>query len=212
MLDYACGDGVLTRSLRPHFPRAVGADVSERMLDRYRATASLLGLGPEAMVAVNVDLVGTGGDSNETDVAAESQLPAGETLRDFDLICVGLALHHFEDPDAALRRLVARMRSGGTLLIIDWAPINDSTPAQRAYKDELRQLGVVFEDVRAAIRIQAANHAVSRPDGFAEQEMTRLFEQAGCREVRWKLAEELSYAPVVEHAKGQLFWARATKP
>lgn len=204
MLDYACGDGVLTCCLRAHYPRAVGVDVSERMLDRYRAAAASLGLGPEAMAAVRADLAGT--DDDDEDASSD-----GPALRGFDLVAVGMALHHFSDPAAALRRLAARLRPGGTLLVVDWAPLDGSTPAQRRYEEELQALGVRQEDVRAALGVEAEKRAVSRPDGFAEREMRDLFERAGCGEVRWRLAEELCDMPVVEHLRAQLFWARATK-
>lgn len=40
----------------------------------------------------------------------------------FDMACVGLGFHHFDDPDLAAKRLVSRLKSGGVLMIIDFLP------------------------------------------------------------------------------------------
>lgn len=40
----------------------------------------------------------------------------------FDLAVVGLGFHHFDDPDLAAKRLAARLKPGGVLLIIDFLP------------------------------------------------------------------------------------------
>lgn len=40
----------------------------------------------------------------------------------FDMACVGLGFHHFDDPDLAAKRLVSRLKPGGVLVIIDFLP------------------------------------------------------------------------------------------
>lgn len=43
-------------------------------------------------------------------------------LFDFDLVVISMALHHFEDPTLALRRLGERLKKGGSCYIIDNIP------------------------------------------------------------------------------------------
>lgn len=46
----------------------------------------------------------------------------GPEFSGFDLAVVGLGFHHFDDPELAAARLVARLRPGGVLLVIDFLP------------------------------------------------------------------------------------------
>jgi len=201
MLDYACGDGLVSRTLLPRFDLLVGADVSTTMLDKFRATAQRLGLGTDRMLAVQADLV-----------SEDSATVENEVLRDkFDLVCTSMALHHFENPEAAMKRLAGHVKPGGTLLIIDWAPLDWGTPAQVAYGAELKEKGVDYDaDIVKGLQSHAAKHTISKPN-FSRPEMDHLFAVSGCNEFRWKLADELSPIPVIPDAKAQLFWARATK-
>lgn len=202
MLDYACGDGLITRALKPLFSSAIGIDLSASMLEKYRETASRLGVGPGEMMGVRGDLLVA--NAQPTDPA----LP-DEVLSNFDLVAISMALHHVEDPDFAIERLAARLKTGGKLLVVDWAPLDGSTPAQREYQEEMRQ-NLEQGSLDNNAQPHASSHTISRPNGFTEQEMTQLLEIAGCKDVKWKLAEELSPIPVI-HTKAQLYWAIATK-
>lgn len=202
MLDYACGDGLLSKALKPLYASIIGVDVSGAMLDKYRATAAGLGLSEREMMGVRGDFI-TGASQ-----ATEPPLPS-EALGDFDMVAVSMALHHVEDAAAATRELVSRLKVGGKILIVDWAPLDGSTAAQREYQEELRK-----DDKEAVVKerlaVHAARHTVGKPEGFTEAEQRLLFEQAGCRDFAWKLADTLSYVEPVD-AKGQLYWAVATK-
>ncbi|KAF6783602.1 hypothetical protein CSOJ01_15875 [Colletotrichum sojae] len=57
----------------------------------------------------------------------------------------------------------------------------------------------------------AASHTINKPYGFTEQEMRDMFEEAGCRDMSWKIAEELTPIPVIEGLKSQLYFAAAKK-
>ncbi|KAK0617488.1 S-adenosyl-L-methionine-dependent methyltransferase [Immersiella caudata] len=209
MLDYACGDGLITRALRPLFTSALGVDVSGAMLDKYRAKASQLGyVGPQQMVGVRGDFISSEPDRTGTTVT-EPQLPESE-IWDFDLVVISMALHHLEEPDVALRRLAARLKAGGKLLVVDWTPLDGSTLAQRKYQEELRKDPGRVERIAEALQTHAARHTISKPNGFPADEMRELYAQAGCKNMQWKLAEELSYIPVLD-AKAQLYWSVATK-
>ncbi|KAF6841843.1 methyltransferase type 11 [Colletotrichum musicola] len=203
MLDYACGNGLISGSLRPLFSSVTGMDVSKSMLDKYQATADRLGLGPEEMRGVRGDLLGD--DLKPTEPPLEES-----ALWNFDLVAISMALHHVEDPESAIKKLAARLKVGGKLLVIDWTPVDGSTPAQREYQKELERDGN-RERIDGALMTHAASHTISKPYGFTEQEMRDMFEEAGCRDMSWKIAEELTPIPVIEEMKSQLYFAAATK-
>lgn len=199
MLDYACGNGIATQSLKSHFASCLGVDVSSKMVGLYNATAERLGLGPTEMFAVRGDL--TAAEVQPTDPVIEA-----EKLHEFDLVAICMALHHLEDPGVCLSRLAERLKPGGTLLVIDWTPMDGSTPAQKEYasqNDEQSNSIGMPED-------HPARHTVSRTQGFSRTEMQDIFSQCGCDNMRWKIAEGLSDVPPAK-AKSQLFWARATR-
>lgn len=97
-LDVGCGEGVLTRRLRAVVPHVVGIDVDE----------------PSLTLARGVD----GGDGIEYvhgDFLTHTFEPSS-----FDFVAVVAVLHHM-DADAALARMGALLRPGGSLGIIGLA-------------------------------------------------------------------------------------------
>ncbi|KAF6811680.1 hypothetical protein CPLU01_15058 [Colletotrichum plurivorum] len=100
-----------------------------------------------------------------------------------------MALHHVEDPESAVKKLAARLKPGGKILVIDWTP----------------------ERIEGALKTHAASQTISKPKGFTEEETRNMFEDAGCKGMAWKLAEELSRIPVIDGLKSQLYFASATK-
>lgn len=230
MLDYACGDGLPSRTLKPHFQSCIGVDVSAGMLAKYNATAARLGLGPEEMMGVRGDLFA------EPVEPTDPPLPE-ERLQNFDLVAICMALHHMEDIQLAVSKLASRLKPGGILLVIDWAQINGATAAQREFMEDVRSGKVQtkgaqnqqqqngeehhhqhhhqhnqrdYVDPQQPWKPHAASHTISH-DSFTEEKIAELFHNAGCKEVRWKLADRLSNVPGARTGKMQLFWARATK-
>jgi ubiquinone/menaquinone biosynthesis C-methylase UbiE len=227
MLDYACGDGLPSRSLKPHFKTCIGVDVSAGMLAKYVATATRLGLGPEEMIAVRGDLFA------EPVQLTDPPLPE-ERLQNFDLAAICMALHHMEDIQLAISKLAGRLRPGGTLLVIDWAQINGDTAAQMEFMENVKTgklptKGVQqdrkehghhhhdhqtekhqYFDPEEPSKPHPASHTITH-DSFTEKQISELFHNAGCTDARWKLADKLSDVPGARTGKMQLFWARATK-
>lgn len=203
MMDYACGDGLISRALKAHFGSVLGVDISSNMVERFRTSIASLGASPEQLRAVCGDFVSR--ENKPTD----PPLPDDE-LRDFDLIALSMALHHMESPASALTRLAERLKPGGKLLVIGWTPIDGSTPSQRQYQEELAVDGLA-ERIQAAMASHQAMHTISKPDGFSMKEQDELLTAAGCRDMQWKLADEMSSMPLIPGAKSQLYWAVATK-
>lgn len=224
MLDYACGNGLPSLTLKPHFKSCIGIDISAGMLAKYNATATRLGLGPDQMLGVRGDLFA------EPLEPTDPPLP-DERLRDFDLVAVCMALHHMQDIQLAISKLAERLRPGGTLLVIDWAQIDGATAVQREFMKDVKtgkirtkQDGMghghdghghqtqqhQFVDPEEPSKPHPASHTITH-DSFTEEQIAELFHNADCTEVRWKLADKLSDVPGARTGKMQLFWARATK-
>ena len=103
VLDYGCGTGLLGLFLLDHAASVTGADNSPGMLDVLRGKIAADGL--EAMSVLLLDL--------ERDAVPD---------RRFDLVVVGMALHHIADVDRVLRAFHTMLRPGGTLCIADLDP------------------------------------------------------------------------------------------
>ncbi|KAF3490573.1 uncharacterized protein GIQ15_00090 [Arthroderma uncinatum] len=110
MLDYACGAGSMTRALLPYVTEVIGIDVSQNMVAEYNKNIAAAGFPAEKMFAEKGNLL--------------SETPAQEfsdpKYFNFDLVIIGFALHHFEAPDFALKRLVERLAPGGILVVLDF--------------------------------------------------------------------------------------------
>ncbi|KAI6785004.1 putative methyltransferase-like protein [Emericellopsis cladophorae] len=107
MLDYACGNGVISRALALCFDDIQGLDISPEMVDQYNKLAETSGLSDRMRATVG-DLINGSDQLNALEYSG------------FDLIVMSMALHHVEDPVLMIRRLSERLAKGGVLLIIDW--------------------------------------------------------------------------------------------
>ncbi|KAI1823650.1 S-adenosyl-L-methionine-dependent methyltransferase [Xylaria intraflava] len=112
LLDYACGTGMISRTFAPYMTQCIGMDISENMVEAYNTHAENQGLSPDEMHAIVGDL------ASET-IGDHLSSP---DLFNFDLAVVGGGLHHFENPERAVKRLVERLKPGGVLLIWDFLP------------------------------------------------------------------------------------------
>lgn len=74
------------------------------------------GLTPSEMYAHQGNIC-TADDDDATAAAFASPEFSG-----FDVAAVGLGFHHFDDPALAARKLAARLKVGGVLVIIDFLP------------------------------------------------------------------------------------------
>jgi ubiquinone/menaquinone biosynthesis C-methylase UbiE len=104
VLDVACGAGALVARVAPHVERAVGADLSEGMLELARARLAAV---PEASRPGNVEFVAAPSDS----------LPFDD--HSFTALVCTTALHHFPDPQASIDEMARVLAPGGRLVIGD---------------------------------------------------------------------------------------------
>ena len=143
-------DSLLTSAqvFAPYVTELRGIDVSAKEVREYNTRAVNQGLLPSEMFAYAGNLLDTSGPSGTI---------CGPDLFHFDLAVVGLGLHHFDDPQLAIKRLLERLKDDtGVLLIIDFVPHEH---------DESK-----------------GKHHVAH-DGFGKEKMRALIEGAGCQEV-----------------------------
>ncbi|KAK7702244.1 hypothetical protein SLS64_009822 [Diaporthe eres] len=191
VLDYACGTGSMSRAFAPYTTQCVGIDLSEKMVDMYNARARNQGLSEDEMVAFQGNLC-----------VPEDQDP--EAFRDgkffgFDLAVVGLGFHHFDDPDLAAKRLAARLKPGGVLMIIDFLP--HGPHGSEAHGKEGTDM-VIAADEKA---LKTVTH-----HGFSEERIREIFIGAGAgKDFALDDMGQVKFGE--KHGKRTLFMARGTK-
>ncbi|KAJ7118940.1 S-adenosyl-L-methionine-dependent methyltransferase [Mycena epipterygia] len=129
VLDYACGTGIVSRRLASHCKTLVGVDISQGMVDEFNKTMQSNGLS-EQMRAVRAELKG---EDTELDGMK------------FDVMC-SLAYHHIDDIAAVTRLLAFFLKSGGTLLIVDF-PTMDATAVPDEVVHTIAHKGGISEAV-----------------------------------------------------------------
>ncbi|EGD92432.1 hypothetical protein TESG_00009 [Trichophyton tonsurans CBS 112818] len=93
MVDYACGEGYISRFFTSYFSKCIGVDEASGMVDKFNQTARQEKLP-------------------ETQIYAE--------FFNFDLIIIVHALHHIDDPQKLINRFTERLRPGGIVVVADW--------------------------------------------------------------------------------------------
>ena len=199
MLDYACGFGLVSRTLHDHADVIRGVDVSDTMVASYNDISRASGIPPDRMRAVRGNLLDAEGDAKPL---------AGPDFHDADAAFVSMALHHVSDPQLLLARLAQRLAPGGVLVVMDWL-VGDADTA-RAFRPHHHHH---HEQDTAD-----AHHTISR-GGFSADEMRGLFDGAGCDPDTFDLRpnKEATYMPEeISKVEGGVhmtfFIAKARKP
>jgi ubiquinone/menaquinone biosynthesis C-methylase UbiE len=100
VLDYGCGTGLIGLFLLPHVGTVTGADNSPGMLEVLRDKIAAGGI--ENMKAIELDL-------------QQILLPTAR----YDMIVVGMVMHHIEDTERVLGAFYDLLVPGGTLCLAD---------------------------------------------------------------------------------------------
>ncbi|KAF4625387.1 hypothetical protein G7Y89_g12780 [Cudoniella acicularis] len=192
MLDYACGSGVASLALLPFVNAITGIDVSESMVEKFNEAAYIQGLDKEQMHAFRGDLM--------VPIENTAENLKTDDLYNFDIIVISMALHHVEEPQGMILKLVERLRDGGAILIIDWAPTTKDG-------NKLSQNG---NDDNHPQDFHSVLHTRSRL-GFGKEEMEEMLQLAGCSKTDYAFHPDLSTLPSEFGGDKQLFFARGTK-
>ncbi|KAJ4406801.1 hypothetical protein N0V82_010048 [Gnomoniopsis sp. IMI 355080] len=203
LLDYACGTGSMSRIFAPYTTQCIGIDLSQKMVETYNARALNQGLSEDEMVGYQGDLC----------VPAEKNPAAFRDPKffDFEMACVGLGFHHFDDPSLAAKRLVSRLKPGGVLMILDFLPHgvypdagghhDHGSSHHHGHSD--KHADEEDEDQRKALKT-VTHH------GFSEERIKDIFVAAGAG--KDFAIEKLGTVTMgMRHGKRNLFMARGTK-
>jgi ubiquinone/menaquinone biosynthesis C-methylase UbiE len=152
VLDVACGAGALVVEVAPHVERAVGADLSEGMLELARSRLRAVGDGGRLE---NVEFVQAPSDALPFDDASFTAL-----------VCT-TALHHFPDPQRSIGEMARVLAPGGRLVIGDMARDALTTkladPLMRRFEKGhvglQRKRDVEAMVTRAGLRVTRSRHA-----------------------------------------------------
>ncbi|OTA98739.1 hypothetical protein M426DRAFT_325732 [Hypoxylon sp. CI-4A] len=161
MMDYACGNGVVTRALFDSVDIIRGVDISDAMVEEYNRLVRESGASPERVHAVRGNFL----DSSTSGAVS------GSDFHDVDVIVMSMALHHISNPEELLSHLVQRLRSGGVMVIIDYI----KTPS-----DDLSAWNHAHAHDDHATERSAPVRTVHKM-GFSPDEMKKFFSDAGCK-------------------------------
>lgn len=167
------------------------------MVAKFNENARKQGLTEEQMHAVQGDLLATTDDAYGALKGAE--------FYNVDLIVMSMALHHVEDPQMMIVKLVERLRAGGVLVVIDWmaGSVDHTQPATRREQDTNGHQDQGYKQ-------PSAEHTMSR-QGFTREELDSMLKHAGCSHAAYVLHEEMSELPAKIGGQRQLFFARGQK-
>ncbi|EED17468.1 conserved hypothetical protein [Talaromyces stipitatus ATCC 10500] len=143
LLEYACGPGHISRTLEPFVTKCLGLDVSENMVATYNQRVQEAGISSEKMSAKVGDLL----------AETVSEGLQGPKYYDFDIIIIGMALHHFPDPQLAMKRFTDRIQKGGVLWIVEMLEDHGSEQEHKRISPESAQTvhkhGFGIEEIKA---------------------------------------------------------------
>ncbi|EPE10583.1 methyltransferase type 11 [Ophiostoma piceae UAMH 11346] len=221
IMDYACGNGILSRALAPYAAHLRGVDISSTMVKLYNEAAAEAGLSPERMQAVEADLI-SGGAPALSEAAAKPEYDM------FDLAFISLALHHVEDPAAVLRGMATRVAPGGKVLVIDWKTPTDEEMAE--YEKKKAAAVAAGERVGGDGHGHIHNHGHDHDHahshegtaksalktvvhhGFTIEQMHDIFSKAGLVNSEVRMHPGESEAPPIFGGPMRLFYALAENP
>ncbi|CAD6585424.1 MAG: hypothetical protein ASARMPREDX12_001996 [Alectoria sarmentosa] len=183
MLDYACGPGIASQAMLPYVTEIRGIDVSDSMVDKFNAGARDAGRSEIQMHAVRGDLLAPAQGSLES-----------QDFYGFDLAIMSMALHHIDNPEAMIAKLVERLKPGGTVLIIDWIPSKTAVFRSDGSPSHEYSHGFRMDSSHSDLGQHPSSHTVSF-DGFTEKHMNDIFAKAKCSETDYVLATSPSEVP-----------------
>lgn len=133
--------------------KCLGLDVSENMVAVYNQRVQEAGISSEKMSAKVGDLLAE-------KVSEDLQ---GPDYYNLDIIVVSMAMHHFSDPQSAMKQFANRLQKGGTLWIVEML---EESHAEEEHK-----------------RVSPETWRTVHKHGFGVEEMKSLFKGAGFGEI-----------------------------
>ncbi|KAL2018673.1 hypothetical protein VTK56DRAFT_508 [Thermocarpiscus australiensis] len=199
VLDLGCGTGLLSLALAPSVRSVTAVDPAQGMIDALNAklassaTATTNGNSSppgvrnvRAICALLQDLDdpvdGEETRGTDTTTTTSSSRQQDDGVRGFDLVVSHLVLHHIPDLAGLFRTVYPHLKPGGRVMVTDFEGFG---PEARRFHPEAKMDGV-------------ERHGIRR------EEMRRVLEEAGFREVRVERAFELEKQVETEPGSGVL--------
>jgi ArsR family transcriptional regulator len=110
--DFGCGTGLLSVSIARWAKSVVAVDSSKAALDEARARAKKAGLKNVSFLREDLQKL---------------SLPSGRT----DLVVISQSLHHMEAPERVLEQAARILRKGGTAMVLELMPHEESWVVER---------------------------------------------------------------------------------
>lgn len=145
------------------------------MVHEYNTMANNQGIPPSEMFAYAGDLISLKDPFPEAFSTPE--------FFEFDIAAVGMGFHHFESPTLAAKRLGERLKKGGTLLIVDFAPheLSGVVGGHGHRHDHGHGHSHAHDAAMEGKPSEAINDAreTITHHGFSETDVKKMFENAG---------------------------------
>jgi SAM-dependent methyltransferase len=171
------------------------------MVEKYNTAARMQGLSEQQMQAIQGDL--------SVPLEKTPETMRRSDLYRFDVAVISMALHHVENPQEMVARLVERLRDGGSLLIIDWATEPNQEPDivhhQHSHHAHHHADGGENQQQMQGVRQTMSSSS------FGKDEMIAILKNAGCSEADFVLHPEVSKLPAKFGGEKRLFFARGKK-
>ncbi|TFK18024.1 S-adenosyl-L-methionine-dependent methyltransferase [Coprinopsis marcescibilis] len=103
VLEFACGNGHVSREFLPFVKSLVGIDISDAAVKRFNDSFESEGLADKAKAFV-------------TNIETDQSVIEGQT---FDLVYCASAFHHLDDPEGVTKILGSFLKPTGALVIVD---------------------------------------------------------------------------------------------
>ena len=190
------------------------------MVDTYNERAREKGLFPDQMSAVQGNIVAT-------EASSEASISSPEYF-DFDVVTMANALHHMEDPALTVRRLVQRLKPGGTLLIVEFIndPDDSTSGSNQAGQPSVTRAGHGHDHSHGHSPGHSHGHGHGNKNGndgngnnagvahhgFTQEQLQKFFVDAGCTEVDFVLMDEpIKFPPVLGSLERMSSFTRGKK-
>lgn len=169
------------------------------MIEEYTKNARQAGLSDK--------IVGYKGDLLADPASIEL---SGPEFFDFDVVLISMALHHFANPELAMKRFSERMKKGGVCLIIDL--FIDEGEGHHHGHEHGHDHSHGHDHGHKHPEFAEANETISK-HGFSKDDMRKLYESAGlAKGFDYQVVEEplvfekdgKSFSKTVFIARGQL--------
>ncbi|THC96842.1 hypothetical protein EYZ11_003666 [Aspergillus tanneri] len=178
------------------FPNATfqGIDISTSQVRRFNDEATkLLGESPDRMFAIQGDLYNPHPVLNEV------------LWSEFDVCLISFALHHTRDPVDILTRLQQRVRTRGTVVVVDF--LRQHSGAHDSHTAEQQEGRDQKYDAADMVKLP---QGMKIWPGFTVQDIHADMTSAGCVDVDVRECPEPVDGPEEIQGYGRIFIAKAT--